>query len=251
MNKISAVIISHNNEADIGRCLKSLKTVADEIIVVDGFSDDKTVNICREHGAIVHSLEWHGYAFNKNFGNQKASFDHILSIDSDEALSPELSASILSEKPHLAELYTFNRLTNYCGKWIRHCGWYPDIKLRLFDRRVAAWEGDFVHETLNYSSEAAVKHLSGDLLHYSFASISDHLQRIDTYSNLAADEIIDQDKSVPVLKVIFSPLVKFLKTYIVKLGMLDGFYGFCISILSALDIFVRNAKVISKRRQKD
>ncbi len=243
MNKISAVIIAKNNENDIKRCLTSLKDVADEIIVVDAFSQDRTPEISKKLGATVYQIEWHGYSRNKNYGNQKASHDFILSIDSDEALSPELAAAIIAAKPDLGSLYTFNRRTNYCGKWIRHCGWYPDVKLRLFDRRVAQWEGDFVHEQLQFDPKIPVQHLSGDLLHYSFNSISDHIKRLDRYSTLAAQDIVRKNKRVPLWEIVISPLVKFLKTYFLKLGVLDGFYGFCISIISGVDVFIRYAKV--------
>lgn len=245
MDKISAVIITRNEAKNIERCLISLQGVADEIVVVDAHSEDETANICRRHGARVFLKEWGGFAANKNFGNAQAAYDHILSVDADEALSPELAQAILAEKPRLKPLYTFNRLTNYCGRWIRHCGWYPDRKLRLFDRRIARWEGEFVHEYLAYPPDAAVCHLTGDLWHFSFDSLSDHLQRVDRYSTLAAQELHKKEVGGLWGKLITGPPLKFLKSYVFKNGWLDGFYGFCICSISAFDVFIRYAKAIS------
>lgn len=245
MDKISAVIITRNEAKNIGRCLASLQDVADEIIVVDAHSDDHTVEICRQHGAQVYLKDWEGYAANKNFGNERATHHHILSLDADEVLSPELARAIVAEKAQLKPLYSFNRLTNYCGQWIRHCGWYPDPKLRLFDRRIARWEGPFVHEYLACSSDLPVCHLPGDLWHYSFRSLSDHLQRVDRYSTLAAQELHNKKAGGLWGKLLTAPPLKFFKCYVLKKGCLDGFYGFCICAISAFDIFIRYAKAIS------
>ena len=243
MPKISAVIIARNEENHIERCIKSLQGVADEILVVDTGSVDRTIGLAMSLGAEVLAIEWQGYARSKNIGNERASYDHILSLDADEALSPELREAILAEKPRLGGLYRFNRLTNYCGQWIRHCGWYPDPKLRLFDRRAARWEGEFVHESLQYDRSLEVKQLPGDLLHYSFESLNDHLRRVNHYSDLAAREIIEQGRHISAGKLWLSPPLKFFKSYILKQGWRDGFYGLCISAISAFDVFIRYAKV--------
>ena len=248
MDKISAVIIALNEEKRIGRCLDSLVGIVDEVLVVDGHSTDRTVHICRERGARVVQAEWRGYAETKNFGNALASHDAILSIDSDEALSPELGRSIVAIKGEPSSLYEFNRLANYCGRWIRHCGWYPDRKLRLFDRRVARWEGE-VHEKLVHEPSLPVRHLQGDLLHYSFASLSDHLRRADRYSELAATDFLRRRKSGAFPRLLFSPPVKFLKSYFLERGFQDGFAGFCICSISAFDLFLRYVKVIDMQRR--
>lgn len=149
MAKISAVIIARNEENNIERCIKSLQGVADEVLLVDTGSADRTIKLAMSLGAEVLAIEWQSYARSKNIGNERAGYDHILSLDADEALSPELAAAILAEKPRLGSLYRFNRLTNYCGQWIRHCGWYPDPKLRLFDRRAAAGRGNLCTSRCN------------------------------------------------------------------------------------------------------
>jgi glycosyltransferase involved in cell wall biosynthesis len=248
MEKISAVIITVNEERRIGACLDSLTGVVDEIVVVDGYSEDRTPELCRERGARVVQTEWRGYATTKNFGNELASHDAILSIDSDEALSPELAGSIHSIRGEPGSLYECNRLTRYCGHWIRHCGWYPDRKLRLFDRRVARWEGD-LHETLVHEPALPVHHLQGDLLHDSFPSLSDHLRRVDRYSELAAREFVRQEKGAAAWRLLFSPPGKFLKSYLLQRGFLDGFAGFCVCSISAFDLFLRYVKVLEMRRR--
>ncbi len=250
MNKISAVIITYNEEANIGRCLQSLQGVVDEILVVDAFSADRTVEICREFQAQVVQKSWEGYSRNKNFGNAQARFDYILSIDADEALSPELAHSILAAKSNLRGAYTMSRLTNYCGRWIRHGGWYPDVKLRLFNRQDARWVGDFVHESLEFVRRVPRIHLKGDLLHYSFHSLADHLQRVNTYSDLAAREILHRNPTGILFKMLFSPPAKFIKGYVFQRGFLDGFHGLCIAAISAFDVFIRYAKVHELRQAR-
>jgi glycosyltransferase involved in cell wall biosynthesis len=249
MIKLSVVIITYNEEKNIERCLKSVQKVADEIVIVDSFSSDHTVEICKKHYAKIYERKWQGYSHTKNFGNQMAANDIILSIDADEALSPELEASILEMKAtSLGGIYSFNRKTNYCGQWIHYCGWYPDVKIRIFDRNISKWEGEYVHEELVFSNSVRVKHLKGDLLHYSFNTLADHLQRVNKYSDLAAQELLDRHKGSLIFKMIFSPVSKFFKSYVLKKGFLDGFYGFCICIISAFDVLIRYAKVIQIRR---
>ena len=252
MLKLSAVIITYNEENNIERCLRSLRQVADEIVIVDSFSSDRTVEICKKYGAKIYERRWQGYSHTKNFGNQMAAYNQILSIDADEVLSPELEASILHMKANsLPGIYSFNRKTNYCGKWIHHCGWYPDVKIRFFDRTFARWEGEYVHEELSFKRSLAVRHLKGDLLHYSFESLGDHLQRVNKYSDLAASELLERDKGGAGFRMVFSPLSKFLKLYFLKKGFLDGFYGFCICAISAFDVLIRYAKVIHLRRSME
>jgi glycosyltransferase involved in cell wall biosynthesis len=249
MIKLSIVIISYNEEKNIERCLQSVQKTADEIVIVDSFSSDHTVEICKKYGAKIFERRWQGYSHTKNFGNQMASHNMILSIDADEALSPELEASILAMKStSLGGIYSFNRKTNYCGHWVHYCGWYPDVKIRIFDRNIAKWEGEYVHEELVFNPSSKVKHLKGDLLHYSFHTLADHLQRVNKYSDLAAQELLDQHKGGMIFKMIFSPLNKFFRYYVLKKGFLDGFYGFCICAISAFDVFIRYAKVNQMRR---
>jgi glycosyltransferase involved in cell wall biosynthesis len=247
MDKISAVIIAYNEEKKIGRCLDTLKNVADEIIVVDSYSSDRTADICRQFNARVFQHEWESYAGNKNFGDQHTKYDYILSVDADEFLSPELEESILQAKSNLKGVYSFNRLTNYCGKWIRHCGWYPDRKIRLFPKEFAMWAGNYLHEYLKMDTQMNVTFLHGDLLHYSFDSISDHLQRIDKYTDVAAREIIANGEPV-IFPMLFKPVWKFFKCYLMERGFQDGMHGLAISVFSAFDLFVRYMKVVHLKR---
>ncbi len=238
---ISAVIITFQEEKNIARCLDSLAGVADEIVVVDSFSTDATVEICRKKNARVIQNRFENYIQQKNFANSQAKFDLILSLDADEALSPELRESILKIKNQ--ENFTagkMNRLTNYCGKWIRHCGWYPDQKTRIFDRRRVSWGGTLPHETLifeNDNDEKNAQFLPGDLFHFSYYSEKEHLERARKYARMAAEFQFQNGKSASWLRVIFSPAFKFFRNYVLKLGFLDGRAGLKICQISALETF--------------
>src|SRR5688572_8633272 len=187
--KISVVIIAFNEERNIGRCIDSVAGVADEVVIVDSGSLDKTATIATDKGARVIQQDFLGYAGQKNFATSQAAYDHILSLDADEALSDELKRSILAVKNNWQhDGYWMSRLTNYCGSWIRHGGWYPDKKVRLYDRRLAKWGGAMLHEGI-VIDESRCSQLSGDLLHYSFYSISDHLKVIDKYTEIQAQEL--------------------------------------------------------------
>jgi len=245
---LSVVIITKNEAKNVAICLDSLQGIADEIIVIDSFSTDETREICLKYGALFFQREWNGYSEAKNFGNDKARYDWILSIDADEALSPELRKSILEIKKTGSQnyFYTFNRLTNYCGQWIRHGGWYPDTKLRLFDRRVARWQGDFAHETLVFPDTIKPIRLKGDLYHYSFNSVAQHVDKVNKYSSLIAAERLSQGRTGSAFKMIFGPIATFFKFYIIKTGFLDGRNGFIIAVISAYDNFLRSAKMRGK-----
>ncbi len=241
MKQLSAVIITHNEERNIARCLASLRGVADEVVVVDSHSTDATQRICEEMGARFMQRTWDGYAAQRNFAMEQAAQDWILAIDADEELSPELRASLLNEKAEGGHMnFTFNRKTNYCGQWIHHSGWYPDTKFRLFDRRECRWEG-LVHETLT-RPKSGIRHLKGDLLHYSYSTISEHRERTDRYATLGAQELLRQGKRPSLLRMVFSPVVKFLKFYVVNLGFLDGRYGLVIAWMSAKGTYLKYSR---------
>ncbi|MFN3874809.1 MAG: glycosyltransferase family 2 protein, partial [Flavobacteriales bacterium] len=179
---ISAVIITRDEERNIARCLASLKGVADEIVVVDAQSGDRTRVIATAHGAAVHVRPWAGYSDQKNFANALARHPWILSIDADEALGEALREDLIGLKARgLSGAYRMKRLTNYCGHWVRHGGWYPDRKVRLFPKAGSRWVGDHVHEELLLPEGCAVSDLKGDLLHYSYHSVQDHYDRIERY----------------------------------------------------------------------
>lgn len=242
MRKLSAVIITYNEARNIKRCIASLQDVADEIVVVDSFSTDATPSICKGMNVQFYQREWKGYSKQKNYGNGLASNDWILSIDADEALSEELKSAILSEKATgKGYNYSFHRLTNYCGKWIHHSGWYPDTKVKMFNRTKDDWQGE-VHEkpTVELST---VKKLKGDLLHYSYHSVSDHVKRTDGYSTLGAKELFEKRKKASLLKLLFNPWLKFNKMYFIKLGFLDGMAGFTIALITAYGTFLKYIKL--------
>lgn len=257
MAKISVVIITFNEERNISRCIKSVEGVADEIIVVDSLSSDKTIEISESLGAKVICQAFLGYAEQKNFANKQASFDYILSLDADEALSSELKKELLRIKDSLfpENVYEMNRKTNYCGSWINHSGWYPDRKIRLFHRGKAYWGGGAVHEKLLFSNDVIVKRLNADILHYSYYSLEEHVRQLDKFSSIAAKELFEKNKKVSVFKLISSSTTRFLSHYIWKLGFLDGYAGYRIARMEGYASFLKYAKLKElqtfKLRNKD
>lgn len=237
MEKFSVVIITFNEEKNIKRCLESIRDVADEIVVVDSLSTDSTKLICSDYGARFVSQKWLGYSEQKNFANELASFDWIFSIDADEVLSDTLKKSILEikQQPHLSEdkVFSMNRLTNYCGKWIRHCGWYPDRKTRIWNKKIGKWEGS-IHETLNFSEEVTSINLKGDLLHYSFSSKEDYENQMFHFAELRGKAYHEKGKKHAAFFFLFSPIFCFIQHYIFQLGFLDGYFGLQICHVSAM-----------------
>ena len=196
-----------------------------EIIVLDSDSTDGTQEIAEQYGVKVIPTEWQGYAKTKNYGNSLCTHDWILSIDADEVLSSELIESIYQLTLEENTVYTLDRIANFCGKWIRHSGWYPDWKPRLFNRKHVFWEGDFVHETLQIPSEFRVQRLYGKLYHYSYKDLDDHLERTKKYARLAAEAMQAEGKKIHPLKRLLGPAVRFIRTFIIKRGFLDGKAG--------------------------
>lgn len=231
MEKLSVVIITFNEEKNIGRCIDSVKGVADEIVVVDSFSSDQTKAICLEKNVRFLQHAFEGYGKQKNFAMQQSTWDMLLSLDADEALDPDLTASILRAKqdnfPHSG--YTMNRCTNYCGKWIRHGDWYPDRKLRLFNRRRIQWTDDAVHEDTVAAPDATFHHLKGDLLHYSYNSLEEHIGQNNRYSTISAEDYFRKGKRSDWFRMLANPAWAFLHGYLIRLGFLDGFLGYVIA----------------------
>lgn len=233
-SKISAVIITKNEEKYISDCISSILPVVDEVIILDSHSTDNTVKIAKELGTTVLSIKWKGYADTKNLGHTEANHDWILSVDADEVLSPELQRSILDVKQaglQPSMVYKFNRLNNYCGKWIRHAGWYPDTKIRLFQRDNTYWEGN-VHETLHFKSKVKETHLKGDLLHYTISTKEDHLNRLIKYNQLAKPYANR-------LRAGLAAVTTFLRMYLLKAGFLDGEAGLQLCWVSAKGKWLR------------
>ncbi|MGD1847455.1 MAG: glycosyltransferase family 2 protein [Salibacteraceae bacterium] len=241
---ISAVIITLNEERNIGRCLASIQPVVDEIIVIDSCSTDRTAAICEEYEVRFIKRKWAGYAQTKNFANGLANHQYVLSIDADEALSPALQLEIEKAKGKgLEGIYSFNRLTNYCGHWVRHGGWYPDVKARLFPKSVANWEGNYVHEEIQFSGNPTKQHLQGDLLHYSIYSVKDHLDRVEKYTDLGAQKMLAAGKKGGRISGVLSAFSRFVRMYFLKLGFLDGWAGWKISTISAKASYLRYRKL--------
>lgn len=244
--KISATIITLNEEVNIAAALKSL-SFADEVIVVDSGSTDRTVEIAREFTDRVYIKEWPGYSAQKNFAASEALHDWIFSIDADERVSAELAKEITRFKDldeDQASAYEMPRLANYLGGWIRHSGWYPDRKVRLYDRHKARWVGDFVHEELRV--DGAVKRFKGDLLHFTVKTVSDHVRRSDRYTTLAAEEMLARGKRPSVWGIALAPLITFFRSYVFKLGLLDGIRGVAIAFFAAYYVFLKNLKAWRK-----
>jgi len=251
MPELSVVIITLNEERNIGRCIDSVREFADEIIVVDSLSTDRTEQICLEKGARFIKNKFPGYIEQKNFAISQASYPFILSLDADETVSEELKQSIMAAKAAPAfDGYTMNRLTSYCDKWIRHCGWYPDRKLRLWNSTMGKWGGMNPHDKYEMVPGARIGHLKGDLLHYSYYSINDHIIQVNKFSGIGAQAYFDRGKRAPMLKIIFNPVITFIKDYFIRLGFLDGYYGFVICVMSAHSKFLKYVKLRELYKQK-
>jgi glycosyltransferase involved in cell wall biosynthesis len=241
--QLSVVIITLNEEGNLGRCLESVRTIADEIVVVDSFSSDSTPAIATRFGARFIQRKFDGYVSQKNFADQQATYPHILSIDADEVLSPELKAEIAGIKNNWQMAgYYLNRLTNYCGTWVRHGGWYPDKKLRLYDRGKGRWHGLLLHEEYQLTANEKTGRLKSDLLHYSFNSISDHLRQVDHFTNVSSQEMRMQGRQPSFWPMLYKPASKFVEMYLLKTGFRDGAAGFCIAVISSYAAFVKYAK---------
>jgi glycosyltransferase involved in cell wall biosynthesis len=244
MIKLSVIIITLNEEQNIGRCLDSVQEIADEILVVDSQSTDKTEEICISKGARVVQHPFKNFVEQKNFATQEAQYDHVFSIDADEYVSEELSQSILKIKENWQyDAYEMKRLNNYCGQWIKHSGWYPGWKPRIFDRNKGVWDGIFVHETLKMDEGTTMGQLKGDLLHHAYDSISEHFRKTNHYTDLTAKEAFLKGKKSNILKICFSPIVRFFRDYIIKGGFRDGIYGYIICKISAQAAFLKYSKL--------
>ena len=239
--KIPATILTYNEEQTLPRAIESLRC-CDEILVVDSGSSDRTVEIAEKFGARVVEANWRGYAGQKNYASDQATYDWVLSIDADEALSEDLEGEIwqLKKKGPDRDAYTVPRLAQYLGKWILYSGWYPDRKIRLFDRRKARWVGEYVHESV--VSEGLVGALNGNLLHYTCGSLSEHLKTMDRYTTLAAEEVVARKKHVGYRHLLVDPPWTFFKTYVMQRGFLDGVEGLTIAYMAAFYTFLKYAK---------
>lgn len=249
MIRLSAVIITFNEEKNIGRCLDSLRSVADEIVVVDSGSADNTTAIAVAKGARVIENKFEGFTQQKNFAVQQASFDYILSLDADEYLSPELERSVLEVKSAwAADGFTMNRLNSYAEKWIKTCGWYPDCKIRLWDRRKGRWRGGLLHEIVVLDEGSVTGHLKGDLLHLAYQNAAQLVNKMQYYSDIYAQQNAFEKKVTP-FTIWYKTVAAFFKNFIVKRGILDGYEGLVISVSNANGVFYKYSKLYENNRK--
>lgn len=243
MVKISAVIITYNEERNVGRCIDSLSTVADEIVVIDSFSKDRTRQICIEKGVRVVEHPFKSHIDQKNFAVTQASYDVVLSLDADEYLSEQLIKSILEVKETWpAEAYRMNRLSNYGGKWIRHGNWYPDQKIRLWNRRIGLWGGENPHDKVILKNGIRLQHLKGDILHRAYLDASETISKIQSYSEIFARENAGR-KSSSVPKIILRSSFAFFKSFVLKRGFMDGFEGLMVAAAVGNHVLYKYSKL--------
>ena len=231
---LSVVIITYNEEKNILRCIRSVSEIADEIIVLDSHSSDQTRSLAESLGAVVHEREFDGHIEQKNAAIRLANHPHILSLDADEALSQELLESIrLIKNNFILDGYFLNRITSYEGKWLRYGGWYPDRKLRLWDSRLGKWTGNNPHDRFEMVAGSKLGKLKGDLLHYSYASMADHIQQSEKFAEIGARALFATGKKASIIKRFFSPAFRFFHSYFLCLGFLEGKTGFHVARISA------------------
>lgn len=231
MIKISAVIITFNEEEHIEKCLKSLVNIADEIVVVDSFSTDNTKAICEQYQVKFITQKFLGYIEQKNFAITQTSYDYILSLDGDEALSETLQHSVIELKNNWKlDGYYANRKNNYCGQWIKHSDWYPDRKLRFFVKGKGVWSGINPHDTFTLFNTKKSGKIKGDILHWIYRDYSEHNQKIERFSTIAAQAYFDLGKKTFVWKLVYRPSWAFFKAYFLRLGFLDGLNGWIICV---------------------
>lgn len=249
MNQISAVIISFNEEKNIERCIKSLLAVADEILVLDSYSTDKTEEICKAYNVNFKQHPFDGHIQQKNRAMQMAKFDYILSLDADEALDETLIQEILKTKTNLQTgAYKFNRLTHYIDQWIIHSGWYPDTKIRLWNRNQGQWGGINPHDRVELNTGIMVQHLKGNILHYSYYSIEEHIKQNNYFSTISAKALFDRGKKSSLVKALVKSMWIFIRNYFFKAGFLDGVYGYMICRFTAQTTFAKYMKLRDLQR---
>jgi len=244
MIKLSGVIITFNEERNIERCLQSLVNVVDEIIVVDSFSTDKTKQICSSFNVKFIEQKFLGYIEQKNFALSQASNDYIVSLDGDEALSEQLQESIITLKSNwILDGYYCNRFNNFCGQWIKHSDWYPNKKLRVFDKRVAEWKGINPHDQIVLKDNRKAGRLKGDILHWTYQTYKEFNDKTEYFSTIAAQAYFDKGKKAPWYKIIWNPFWAFFKAYVLRLGFLDGKNGFVISKETGIITYLKYTKL--------
>ena len=246
---LSAVIITYNEEHNIQACLESCAEMVDEIIVLDSFSTDATPEICRRHPKVkFFQHPFDGHVQQKNRAIELCSSEWILSLDADERVSPQLCRSIeqfLEKNPVVAGA-KFPRLTFHLQRFIRHSGWYPNARYRLFRKGQAYWGGVNPHDRLFLKGKGT--RLKGDLLHFSIKDLSDQIRNINSFTSIAALERYNRGADFSLLRLVFKPPAAFFETYLWKLGLLDGMQGFILAVCAAYYVFLREAKLYELSR---
>jgi len=258
MEKISVCIICFNEEDNIRRCLESVKWVKDkggEIVIVDSFSADKTLEIAREYTDKVFQNKWPGFVNQKNHALSLAQNEWVLSVDADEVISDQLRDEIIAEWAKSGyentDGFWMKRHTFYLGRWINHGGWYPDYKIRLFRKSKAKWGGLDPHDRIIMEQGSTTRKLDNDIVHYTYKNLAHQIKTIDRFSDVASEALMNKGKTFCLCNLLFRPPVKFIETYLFKLGFLDGLPGLIISVASAFYVFVKYAKMWEKRKQQD
>lgn len=244
MHRISAVVITKNEERNIGKTLAALTNVADEIIIVDNFSKDNTVEICKTFAAKIFQSEWRGFGLQKNFGIQQSSCNYILALDADEVLTQQAIEEIIGLKTKgMTGVYEFPLLNFYFGKFLKHGQEYPNFKKRLFDKTIVMWNENPVHEALIIPEGCPIIKLKGHIEHYSYTTIAHYIAKSNAYTSIGAEDLKNKDKKNYLIKMIFSPPFVFFKSYFLKKGFLDGTHGFVVAIFNAYTNFLKYAKL--------
>lgn len=249
MIPLSVVIITYNESPNIMRCIQSVKAVATDILIVDSGSTDNTVALAKEAGARVVYHPFEGHIEQKNFAITQATYPHILSLDADEALDEEAANAIKQCLQNWdADGYTINRLNHYCGRFIRHGAWYPDVKLRLWDSRKGQWAGINPHDCFAMQPSATIKHLPGHILHYSYNTITEHREKIHYFSSIAAKAYYEKGKRSNRVKIILHPISRFMRDYILRAGFMDGRHGWIIARLSAKEVYLKYEQLLKLQK---
>jgi len=250
MKKLSVVIITLNEEENIGRCIESVKGIADEVVVIDSFSTDKTVVLARARGARVIQNKFEGHIEQKNFAKEQAANDYVLSLDADEALSENLKQSIAATKRHFeADGYTMNRLNFYCGKPIKTCGWHPDTKLRLWNKSKGEWTGTNPHDKFKMKDRSSTRHLNGEILHNTYPTKESLIRQTEKFAAIGAQHLKNENIFYLIPKAIFSAPFKFIRNYFFKLGFTESSAGFTICYQQSREVFLKYYGAIKLKYQ--
>lgn len=251
MVPVSVVIITYNEERNISRCIESVKAWAAEVVVVDSGSTDRTCEIAAIMGAKIIHHAFEGHIQQKNFAASQAQNDWVLSLDADEAADEVLSEAIqrVMQKPE-ADGYTMNRLNNYCGTFIRHGAWYPDTKLRLWNRHKGKWTGINPHDRFEMQSGSVIQHIQGHILHYSYQTVEEHKKKAEYFAAIAAKAYLKAGKRSSIWKLITHPASRFIRDFFLKAGFLDGKKGWQIAAITAGEVYKKYRQLLKLQKQK-